>query len=109
MTDWTRKHLLDLASACTAVQAAPALSVDHKQAFSEVCAQVKQLSSLPDGGGGKTVTTAVHRVCEACRSAHLHPCLGRTDWSELCFLVHAYVSTDDSFLPPYAPKWKIPV
>ena len=109
MTDWARKHLLDLASACAEAQAAPELSVDQKKALSEACALVKQLSSLPDGGGGKTVTTAVRHVCETCRNALLHPCPGRTDWSVPCLLVHAYVSTDDPFSPPYAPKPKISV
>lgn len=88
MTDWARKHLCDLASACKKYMDDPALSIGQHQAFSDIYALAHQNSSLPEGGGTDCVAGIVARVCAACRSSILCGCGGRANWQELCSLVH---------------------
>ena len=91
MTDWSRKSVCDLATACKMCEVDSALPVNQRDEFAEIYAFAKQLSTLPNAGGIHNISAVISMACRVCKNTFLRDCSGRQDWRQPCLLVQEQI------------------
>lgn len=87
MTDWSRKHIFELARACKLCSEDLSLAIDQKKSFSDAFALAKIASTLPNAGGPDNVSRTILMACEACQDSFHFGCTGRYSWKQFCQLI----------------------
>jgi hypothetical protein len=85
--NWSRKHMCDLACVLKKYMDHSGITEEQRTSFSLAYKQAHQISSLPDCGGFKSITSAIRATCKACQASVYTECQSRSQWREECHLV----------------------